>query len=547
MYQIKRLLSFSVTLTPRTIVNLYKSIALSMLFYGLALVPYHQHVSIQPNKNKAKITSHLLAWINKNHEQALTFLFMGRSSTKQNSYRILSGVPTIFYYHHKFQITLFYKYYHLQHPTATLWHSLISHHKTKLSHYFLSFQFFRKKIFSGNYFDAPSSDFLPKTFDILQKFDQTFSLTANIGKNTNQSCVIQDIGNSLYSDKPFRLPILKILRDTSLIRSWFQAVTQANFIHPFKFSPDQKCTYCQESSYTLQHVSLNCRATVKFRLKFLAFVYFQLMQRLWIQILVYQLHHNDPVGNEHYRQRVENLLQATLASNNLKLQSTEFLKTKNYTLTTVFNTLMAFQTVKKTWKHNSKQIAQIISFFVSKRFLKPIMAFLNTFCFPSLFQGRKKISADNILEQWIDLIPRSHFNDPHFQTFIDFGQILPHFFSFKFPNFSSPHTGYCPLSNTGYCPQPNTVALAPIGSDSLSSLILSPISMVSETKKSSLEDNKSKNIPSFVFSTFFKDKDYYKLLGMTDQQSQAETLLTQFFLHFLVYLENELISFSGKK
>ena len=176
---------------------------MSMLFYGLALVPYHQHITIQPNKNKARITSHLLAWLNKNHEQAITFLFMGRPSTKQNSFRLLTGVPTIFYYHHKFQITLFYKYYILSHPTATLWIELISKPNIELSHYFLSFQFFRKNIFHLNFFDQPSAAFLDQTFQILQKFDQVYSLNENVGKHTAQSSIIQHLGHSCFEDKQF--------------------------------------------------------------------------------------------------------------------------------------------------------------------------------------------------------------------------------------------------------------------------------------------------------------------------------------------------------
>ena len=69
--------------------------------------------------------------------------------------------------------------------------------------------------------------------------------------------------------------------------------------------------------------------------------------------------------------------------------------------------------------------------------------------------------------------------------------------------------------------------------------------MVSETQKL-LSYEKIENfqlLPLSVVSKIWKDEEYYKWLGMTDSQSQHETLLSQFFLHFLVYLEKNLTLF----
>ena len=212
---------------------------------------------------------------------------------------------------------------------------------------------------------------------------------------------------------------------------------------------------------------------------------------------------------------------------------------------TVLNTLKAFQMAAMDMEHNSMQISKILSYIVPTNLLPATTSFLNNFCFPTFLQDRSKISLEIDLVKWLDLSQSNKFS--HFQTFIDFGQKLPSFFSFKFPNFGSPHTGYCPPSNTGYCPQPNTAALSPIGSDSLSLMIQSPTSVVSETTQMFLANKNIKHLPLFVFSNSLKDKTYYKLLGMTDHQSHSETLLTQFLLHFLVYLEKHLKLFSGSQ
>ena len=113
-------------------------------------------------------------------------------------------------------------------------------------------------------------------------------------------------------------------------------------------------------------------------------------------------------------------------------------------------TLQAFQAIQ-TWKHSRKQIIRILSFFIPTSFLKNIVAFLETFCFFKFSQNKNQNLSQDDLENWLDRLFNNRFS--HFQTFEVFGQSLPFFFSFKFPNFSSHHTGYCP-PNTGYCPKP---------------------------------------------------------------------------------------------
>ena len=218
---------------------------------------------------------------------------------------------------------------------------------------------------------------------------------------------------------------------------WFQATSQANFVHPFKFSPDHLCPYCGQQQLTMQHLALTCPQTAKHRLCFFSFMYIQLIHRLWTQILLYQLHHNDHDEKEIYQQKLENLLQVMQDSNNYKIPLIKYRKTKNCTLMMALNTLQAFRTATKTWKHNSMQITKMLSYIVPKNFLPITTSFLNNFCFPTFLQTRSKISLEFDLVKWLDLSQPNKLS--HFQTFIDFGHTLPSFFSFKFPNFGSPH------------------------------------------------------------------------------------------------------------
>ena len=309
VFQLKRLFSSRFTLTPRTISNLYKSLCLSLLVYGLALVPQNQHIMIQPNKNLPPTNSHLIAWLNKNHEQALQQLFMARPSTKTNSVRLLLGIPSIFYFHHKFQCQLLHKYANLDHPAATLVQQSLASPTQMISSLSQPISYYLQNVFPERVFTFLASPIFPNFLQsYLEMWDQKLSRQENKGRKTNQSSLIQCFGFLSTKLSFFRFSPLDTLRSTAQIRMWFQAVSQCNFVHPFKFSLSIPCQFCDFQSLSLHHLAIQCPYFSNKRDRFIVSCLNQSLTNLLHLIFVHAQH-----------EKLDLLKKPSLVSNNSKI------------------------------------------------------------------------------------------------------------------------------------------------------------------------------------------------------------------------------------
>ena len=266
--KLSRFLYLRHTLHPGILRNLYKTLVLSHIQYGLALLPFDQRIRIKLDLNKPAQWVTVLDWLNETHEKNVTRLFQGFKHTKTNSFRLLSGLPSIHYIHHKAQLNLLAKLHStINNPAATLFRLEWEDNMTTWTPFFSAFYKLFSRIFDQSFdFSIISSSALLKiAFDKLMAFDMENSALKNYG-DSGQSFFVQRLLEQ-SPQKFLKLEVFRFLTTASHIKTWFRSVSRCNFLFPHKFAP-AACKFCNHGPSTLEHFSFKCPQFSEIRVDF---------------------------------------------------------------------------------------------------------------------------------------------------------------------------------------------------------------------------------------------------------------------------------------
>ena len=221
--EIKTLMSHKHCLNPKIIANLYRSLAISKLTYGLELLNSNELIQIKPDH-----WVNALDWLDELNHKSLMKIFDCKYSTNKEIIRVILGLQSISYHAKSLKINFFIRIKNRNLPASYLLNDLCKYREMSDIHKNLNETLNNLQILNWQYISTKQ---IPKIKKSTKFYDKTNSVEKITNSNSQQMWIVKE---ALKRNPNTDFEIIENLNLTKRVQMWFQTIINNNFVTPFQ-------------------------------------------------------------------------------------------------------------------------------------------------------------------------------------------------------------------------------------------------------------------------------------------------------------------------